>query len=599
MIVVGTKPEYFNAVWVKNEWSRYLALIKNGADKTLIPAYRDMDPYDLPEEFSYLQALDMSRLGFMQDLVHGVKKIINLDVQKATIVNENIVINDNNVTPLLKRGFMFLEDENWESASEYFDRVLDIDPENASAYLGKLLSDLEVTKQEDLVNIDIPFDDNINFKKAIRFGDEKLKSDLNGAIDYINERNKRESLESKYELANDIMEVGDTEDEFLKAAKLFEDIIDYLDSKNLAEECYEMAEIARKDAILSEGESKMTGEDISNYEAAIKLFESISGWQDADEKVNACQKKIEEINAKIEADRLEKERLAELARKEAEKRAKRNKKIAIIVCVVVAFIIVLNKVIIPNNKYNDAVALMDAGNLDEALNIFQELNNHKDSEEKARNIRIIKIKEKFKNANVGSYVTFGAYEQDNNDSNGKENVEWLVLAKEDNKVLVISRYALDCLQYNTSRTDVTWENCSLRTWLNGAFINNAFSEEEQATIPTVTVSADKNPEYSTDPGNTTQDKVFLLSINEANQYFTSDEARKCASTDYAIAQGAFKNKEYIADGRATSLWWLRTPAKYQDTVVEVREDGYVGNFRTYVDISDIAVRPALWITLDS
>lgn len=76
MVVIGTRPEHFNAVWVKNEWSRYLALIKSGARKTLIPAYRDMDPYDLPEEFSHLQAQDMSKLGFMQDLTRGIKKLL-------------------------------------------------------------------------------------------------------------------------------------------------------------------------------------------------------------------------------------------------------------------------------------------------------------------------------------------------------------------------------------------------------------------------------------------------------------------------------------------------------------------------------------------
>ena len=76
MIALGTKPEYFNAVWVRNEWSRYLGMIKNGAKKTLIPAFKDMSPYDLPEEFAHLQAQDMSKIGFMQDLVRGVKKLI-------------------------------------------------------------------------------------------------------------------------------------------------------------------------------------------------------------------------------------------------------------------------------------------------------------------------------------------------------------------------------------------------------------------------------------------------------------------------------------------------------------------------------------------
>ena len=106
MVVLGTRPEYFNAVWVKNEWSRYLALIKNGAKKTLIPAYRDIDPYDLPEEFSHLQAQDMSKLGFMQDLTRGIKKIIGFDNQKNTVIKETVITGVNaGIEPLFKRYF--------------------------------------------------------------------------------------------------------------------------------------------------------------------------------------------------------------------------------------------------------------------------------------------------------------------------------------------------------------------------------------------------------------------------------------------------------------------------------------------------------------
>ena len=76
MLVVGTKPEYFNAVWVKNEWSRYLKLLKKDRKKLLIPCYRDMDPYTLPDEFAHLQSQDMSRIGFIQDLIRGIKKVI-------------------------------------------------------------------------------------------------------------------------------------------------------------------------------------------------------------------------------------------------------------------------------------------------------------------------------------------------------------------------------------------------------------------------------------------------------------------------------------------------------------------------------------------
>ena len=599
MVVLGTKPEFFNAVWVRNEWSRYLALIKQGQKKMLIPAYKDMDPYDLPEEFSHLQAQDMSKLGFMQDLIRGIKKIAQADAPKTTVVKETVISGGNaNTAPLLKRAFMFLEDGDWNSANEYCEKVLDIDPENASAYLGKLLSELRVRKQEALKDQAEPFDHNNNYQKAVRFADEKLKAALTGYIEHINTRNENARLDGIYTRAKNAMSAANTESAYKEAAHLFESIDEYQDSAVLVQSCYEKAEIARKDAILSEGKSKMSGEVISNYEAAIKLLESISGWKDADEKIYTCQKKIEEIKAKAEADRLEKERQAEIARKEAERIAKRNKKIAIIttpiVCAIIAFIIILNTVIIPNGKYNDAIALMDAGKLDEAYSAFIELGDYKDASEKAGDIILQKTKDQLKNIKVGSYINFGAYEQDNNTSNGKEEVEWLVLEVKDGKALVISKYALDCQQYNTSYTDVTWETCTLRKWLNNDFLDAAFSADEKAMIPTVTVSADKNPDYSTNPGNATQDQVFLLSITGANKYFNSDSARQCEPTDYAVASGA-----YVNSSNGNCWWWLRSPGNYRTSAAPVDGDGDVYEFGDCVIYDYIAVRPALWIDLNS
>ena len=372
MVVIGTRPEYFNAVWVKNEWSRYLALIKNGAKKMLIPAYRDMDPYDLPDEFSHLQAQDMSKLGFMQDLIRGIKKIISADEPKA-VVKETVVVNGGNanIAPLLKRAFMFLEDGNWQDADEYCEKVLDQNPECAEAYLGKLMAELKVNTADKLKDLPEPFDDRNNYSKALRFGDEKLAAKLKDDNTFIRERNENALLNSFYTRAKNKMSAANTKSAYKEAAAIFESISEYRDSHALAQLCYEKAEIARKDAILAEGKSKMKGEIISNYESAIKLFGSISGWKDADEQICACQKKIEEIKAKEEADRLEKERKAEIERKEAERIAKRNKKIAMIatpiVCAVVAFIIVLNSVIIPNSKYKAALELYDAGKYEEAI----------------------------------------------------------------------------------------------------------------------------------------------------------------------------------------------------------------------------------------
>ena len=124
MVVLGTKPEHFKAVWVKNEWSRYLSLMREGAQKTLIPAYRDMDPYDLPDDFSHLQALDMSRIGFLQDLVRGIRKILDSDRPAASKTAATAATsaapsaNSASIAPLLKRARLFVEDGDWNSANE-------------------------------------------------------------------------------------------------------------------------------------------------------------------------------------------------------------------------------------------------------------------------------------------------------------------------------------------------------------------------------------------------------------------------------------------------------------------------------------------------
>ena len=174
-----------------------------------------------------------------------------------------------------------------------------------------------------------------------------------------------------------------------------------------------------------------------------------------------------------------------------------------------------------------------------------------------------------------------------------EEIEWIVLAKESDRILLISKYALDCQQYNTTYTSVTWETCSLREWLNGTFINNAFSADEQAKIQSTTVTADENPLYSTSPGNNTTDKVFLLSIAEVNKYFRSDSARRCKGTEYCYAQGADRD----SDGNC--WWWLRSPGLYSNYATIVCSDGFLTHFGNYAVYLISAVRPALWVDLGS
>ncbi len=197
------------------------------------------------------------------------------------------------------------------------------------------------------------------------------------------------------------------------------------------------------------------------------------------------------------------------------------------------------------------------------------------------------------NLSVGDSFTFGTYEQDNNTSNGKEKIEWCVLAVEGGKALVISEYCLDAKPYNEENEDVTWETCTLRDWLNDDFYNSAFTAGEKAKIQSTRLKNPDNPEYGTEGGNDTTDKVFLLSYDEAEKYFESDEDRMAKPTDYAIAKDIWISDYY----GGTCYWRLRSPGDYSYYASYVGSGGYVGHDDIIVDSSPDGIRPALWINL--
>ena len=307
MVVLGTRPAYFQAAWVKNEWSRYLALVKeSGGKKILIPAYKDMDPYDLPEEFSHLQAQDMSKLGFMQDLIRGIGKIMAFDAPQAA-ARENVVVKSENgsVQAFLDRGFMALEDGEWSKADEFFERALDFDAKLAEAYLGKLMAQLRVSRRERLADAAEPFDEQSDYQKAVRFGDEQMKAFLQGAVAQIRERNENTRLESAYDCAVEMMKAAGTEQAFKNAAAEFQQLKGYRDAEELAQVCLEKAEESRKDAIYHLAKSmlpaKQSGLSASSkkkcYRETLKLLNSIPGWRDADEQAELCQQEVEKIEA--------------------------------------------------------------------------------------------------------------------------------------------------------------------------------------------------------------------------------------------------------------------------------------------------------------
>ena len=338
-----------------------------------------------------------------------------------------------------------------------------------------------------------------------------------------------------------------------------------------------------------------------------------------------------------------------------EKAKKKAKKIAIIatpiVCVCIAFVIVLNAVIIPNQKYNEAMDLIDSGDYESAYALLEEIGkndviatnkydramdliesgdyksayalleelgdsdaiisnkydravalmesgdydsarllfkglHYKDSDERETQCKI----EIAKTKGVGDEVILGTWEQDGNEENGRENIEWLVLEKRDNRMLLISDKCLAHKEYNSADSDVTWETCSLRKWMNSEFINSIFNAKEKEIIQETYLPADKNPRFDTDPGNATTDRLFLLSVPEVEKYFPSDDAKDCR------AIGSVSSYNYVG-------WWLRTPGYDQSSAMYV---GAVFNKIDYIGVAaydniiglPICVRPAMWISID-
>ncbi len=209
---------------------------------------------------------------------------------------------------------------------------------------------------------------------------------------------------------------------------------------------------------------------------------------------------------------------------------------------------------------------------------------------------------------IGTVIQFGYYEQDNKPGNGPEPIEWIVLdyKESEKKILLLSRYCLDSKQYNDNGKSekVTWEECSLRAWLNGEFLDAGFSEEEKAAILTTRVdnsSLQAYKAYCQDGGKNTQDRIFLLSFTEANKYLQVDyggqkKSTRAGATAFAVSQGAKVSKDYkTKDGKAAAWWWLRSPGINLASASVVNRSGSLNS--NNITFRGGGVRPAFWLNL--
>lgn len=386
MIPVGTSRSNLNSVWVKNEWSRYLALIKAGEEKNIIPVYCDMDAYDLPDEFSYLQSQDRNKVGFMQDLVRGVKKLISQDVidtrQKAGTTS---VIIDT----MMNRATIALAKKEWETAIRCFDSVLDYDDKNANAYLGKLMANNEINAQEKLADIETPLENDDNYLKAVEFADDSLKEKL-----------KEYNSKTIENAANIIKEKQKKKKKIFAGIIVIIIIIIFAFCGYLLVENYFIP--------LKTYNSAIALVNNKDYDEAIKIFEKLNGYKDSEEQIIETHylKGIDLYESKKYKDAISVFGKVSLGYKDRDKYVEECQK--------------LQKSTEEKERYQSGIDYYKKSRYEQAAMVFEALGDYKDSKEKALDSKYEYIKMHKDDENICNDSNFYSYITDLIDLNYKD-----------------------------------------------------------------------------------------------------------------------------------------------------------------------------------
>ncbi|SFR88945.1 DUF6273 domain-containing protein [Anaeromicropila populeti] len=320
---------------------------------------------------------------------------------------------------------------------------------------------------------------------------------------------------------------------YLKTADYFDDISEYKDSVELSKLCKQLAaqekKYIEKNIYERAYNYKDNAKSFKDYKIAVDEFTKIEGYKDSNLQAIQCTQMGISIY---------------------KKEAKRNMvKKAIILFLVTMFFYSLGS---PFVQYHIANIYMKLGSYDSALKNYSMLDCYKDSREK----KIEAEKKVVKKSEIGKTVMVG-------------NCEWIIIDKQDNQALLIKKQNISSIAYNNILKDITWEESSLRKYLNSKFINETFSQEEQKNIILKNISNKNNDIYGTYGGDETQDYVFVLDIDEAKKYRT-----------------------ILSD--IDSNIWLRSPGHIQSCAAFLSENGSVMNYGYTITNKDIMVFPAMW-----
>ncbi len=336
MVAIGSRREYFNAVWVKNEWSRYIGMISSGERKTLIPVYKNMDPYDLPDEFSYLQGQDMGKIGAMQDLIHGIEKLIKPDVVSLNASNNAV-----DTYAQKKRIQLFLDNKDYKNANNYADKLLDMIPEDGEAHLLKFCAEVGIKNISELSEAKKSFDNVVSYQNVIRFSSSSTKEELETYLRRVKDLEAKRQKKTVRAIVASAIVVG-----IIAVAA-------YMIPNVIAPQIRLKSEYSEAEKQLANGE----------YEKAYDSFDALGNYKDSsDKKLEVRYQQVEELIVSKKYD--EASNMLDVF----ETNAKTNGHIA-----------ELREKIL-ESKYNDALALYQNGDNTKAKAIFETISDYKDAE---------------------------------------------------------------------------------------------------------------------------------------------------------------------------------------------------------------------------
>ena len=285
MLHVTTNKVNSDSVWVKNEWARYLSLIAEGQKKVLIPCYKGINAYDLPEEMKNLQAQDMGKLGSMQDLIYGIKKIIKPAGRVTTteVEKEESFVSDTGYDALIRKGHTYLKNHKMEQAKRCFEKAIEATELCGDAYLGILLCEYQLESLEELLaQSDLSILENENFKLAHEFANKSCNATLDKVEKAIINNEKKE----RYNQAKSSLEAG----RFDAAIEEFKELGDFEDSPEQIKEC-----IYQKGQMYFGYINNI--KNLGYCDDAIACFEEVISYKDSKEmidKTNSLRAKITE-----------------------------------------------------------------------------------------------------------------------------------------------------------------------------------------------------------------------------------------------------------------------------------------------------------------